>query len=422
MQTLIQIISFSLLLNVSYTSSVCMNDCTSSLTPHPPSLYEQYCCNDDNTGKTIKLKDNISVTRVILCPSRLPKSCQRFPTILNCSELLTADSSAPLQSGYYTIQASNGSQILVYCNLDDYIDGYNCSEIFNKNSSSPPGYYKINFNGSILLKYCAFDSCAFVLEKNSSALSGYYTMQTSNGSRLTVYCDMEGNNCYGKGGWMRISYLNMSEPDTVCPTGLMLKRYTDIDHDLCGRPVSSSGNQSSVIFTTYGVSYNNICGQVRGYQFGSPDGFPPMLGGGGLVTNPSIDTIYVDGISITYDNPRKHIWTYAGGLFQDKTIDTCCPCNNGSMGTEVPSFVGNDHYCESGTSGHWSSVLYSKDVLWDGQQCSGLEGPCCINLKMPWFSRTLNETTTENIELRVMASEETINEDTPLDIIELYIR
>ena len=81
---------------------------------------------------------------------------------------------------------------------------------------------------------------------------------------------------------------------------------------------------------------------MRGYQFGSPDGFPPMLGGGGLVTNPSIDTIYVDGISITYDNnPGKHIWTYAGGLFQDKTIDTCCPCNNGSMGTEVPSFVGN---------------------------------------------------------------------------------
>ena len=180
------------------------------------------------------MKDNISGISIILCPSRLPTSCQRFPTILNCSELLRADSSAPLQSGYYTIQASNGSRILVYCNLDDYIDGYNCSEIFNKNSSSSPGYYKINFNGSILLKYCPFDSCAFVLEKNSSALSGYYTMQTSNGSRLTVYCDMEGNNCDGKGGWMRISYLNMSEPDTVCPTGLMLKQYTNIDHDLCG--------------------------------------------------------------------------------------------------------------------------------------------------------------------------------------------
>ena len=25
-----------------------------------------------------------------------------------------------------------------------------------------------------------------------------------------------------------------------------------------------------------------------------------------------------------------------------------CPCNNISTGTTVPSFVGNDHYCESG--------------------------------------------------------------------------
>ena len=47
--------------------------------------------------------------------------------------------------------------------------------------------------------------------------------------------------------------------------------------------------------------------------------------------------------------------------------------------------------------------------------------PCCDNTKMPWFIKTLNETTTEDIELSMMASEGTNNEDTPIDILELYI-
>ena len=36
-----QFFSFSVLLSVSYVSSICMTDCTSLLTTHPPSLYEQ---------------------------------------------------------------------------------------------------------------------------------------------------------------------------------------------------------------------------------------------------------------------------------------------------------------------------------------------------------------------------------------------
>ena len=44
------------------------------------------------------------------------------------------------------------------------------------------------------------------------------------------------------------------------------------------------------------------------------------------------------------------------------------------------------------------------------------------NPKMPWFIKTLNETVNENIELRVCGDTDYLNEDTPLDIIELYIR
>ena len=60
-----------------------------------------------------------------------------------------------------------------------------------------------------------------------------------------------------------------------------------------------------------------------------------------------------------------------------------------------------DYYCESGLhiGQDQHPILYSNDLLWDGHQCRGLERPCCINPKIPWFIKTLNETTTQDIEL-----------------------
>ena len=46
---------------------------------------------------------------------------------------------------------------------------------------------------------------------------------------------MEGSNCDGKGGWMRVGYLNMSEPNTTCPTGLSTYIFPKINYPLCDR-------------------------------------------------------------------------------------------------------------------------------------------------------------------------------------------
>ena len=46
---------------------------------------------------------------------------------------------------------------------------------------------------------------------------------------------MEGVNCDGEGGWTRIGYLNMTEPDATCPDGLVQNSYNGINHDLCGK-------------------------------------------------------------------------------------------------------------------------------------------------------------------------------------------
>ena len=48
-------------------------------------------------------------------------------------------------------------------------------------------------------------TCQGILYCNSSASSGYYQIHAANGSTVQVYCDMEGTNCGGEGGWMSLS-------------------------------------------------------------------------------------------------------------------------------------------------------------------------------------------------------------------------
>ena len=258
-------------------------------------------------------------------------------------------------------------------------------------------------------------SCLQIHQVYPSATSGYYNIILTNGSIVTVYCDMEGINCDEEGGWTRVAYLNMTEPGTTCPSGLTQTGYININNDVCGQPNTSLAGCNSTFFSTYSLYYSKICGQVRGYQYHSPNAFK--------FETSNIDSYYVDGVSITYgSNPRQHIWTYAAGLLKTYLGLNGCPCNNGSSASS-PSFVGNDYYCESGLNAKpWSPILYADDPLWDGQNCNGPESTCCTNPNMPWFLKTLNETTTDNIELRVCSDHGLPDEDTPLDIIEIYVK
>ena len=141
---------------------------------------------------------------------------------------------------------------------------------------------------------------------------------------------------------------------------------------------------------------------------------------------------YVDGVSITYGSaPRKHIWTYANGLNlvypnsggTKLNFPYNCPCNEGNPAV-APPYVGSDYYCETGDNDKQCcdhATLFSNDALWDGQQCPGEEAPCCTHPNMPWFNKTLSETTTEDIELRLCGDQPTTNEDIPLQVIELFV-
>ena len=76
---------------------------------------------------------------------------------------------------------------------------------------------------------------------------------------------MKGTHCDGKGGWTRVAYLNMTESSACCPPGLNLQHH-NINHRLCGRfNSSSSAGCSSTTFSTLGLNYYKVCGQLRGY-------------------------------------------------------------------------------------------------------------------------------------------------------------
>ena len=160
-----------------------------------------------------------------------------------------------------------------------------------------------------------------------------------------------------------------------------------------------------------GVSYSRVCGRVIGYQKGSPDAF----------TN-GIDEAFVDGVVLTRGNPRKHIWTFAAALSETSFPWNGCPCESDPSTPPSPAFVGNDYFCESGNplGSHDSTTYYTNDPLWDGQQCGPIEEDCCSVSGIPWFNKVLNESTTDDIELRVCCDE--ADEDVPVSYYEIYIK
>ena len=90
-------------------------------------------------------------------------------------------------SGYYIFGG-----LSVYCDIVDYINGLSFSDFYE------------------------------IFKNRSFVPSGYRKTQSPNGSLISVNSDVESSNFDDKGGWMRVGYLNMSEPNTTCPPSLTI--------------------------------------------------------------------------------------------------------------------------------------------------------------------------------------------------------
>ena len=83
------------------------------------------------------------------------------------------------------------------------------------------------------------------------------------GSVVQVYCDMEGTNCGGEGGWRRVAYINMTQAGATCPVGLNQRSFNNKSY--CG---NTGPGCIGTMFPTL-VEYSRVCGRVRGYQYGA---------------------------------------------------------------------------------------------------------------------------------------------------------
>ena len=253
-------------------------------------------------------------------------------------------------------------------------------------------------------------SCSEIAQRRPQLSSGMYWLKPCTSEQaVQVYCDLEKEFPTGTKGWVRVANLNMTDPNQQCPPNFSLS-YTQPKR-LCGKSTDGNGCDS-VNFTTSGLQYNKVCGRVVGYQKGSPDAF--------RCSDCTINEVYVDGISITYGSPRKHIWTLAAGLYETEKHNSNCPCNS-PAGAQPPSFVGSDYYCESADYSNPVSfkTLYSDDPLWDGEGCDGNEAPCCNPPDLPWFCKELPEPTSNDLEVRICTNQEP---SIPIEVIELYVQ
>ena len=264
-------------------------------------------------------------------------------------------------------------------------------------------------------------SCSDVPPGSSS--SNYWVQTSGTNNPVQVYCDMNRTSCSCNttGVWMRVANLDMTDSNQNCPPGFRLVNRTSAPLRICGRP--GQAGCVSAIFRTYGVEYSHVCGRVIGYQGGTPDAFGRD---GSSVRGNTIDSIYVDGVSLTHgQSPRQHIWTFAAAL-DEMSFDRSyiCPCTQSDIPDiyNIPSFVEQDYFCDTGSSGQLNhSILYADDPLWDGKGC-GITSTCCEFNTPPWFCKQLSQPTTDDIELRICGSESTSNEDTPIEQVEIYIR
>ena len=198
--------------------------------------------------------------------------------------------------------------------------------------------------------------------------------------------------------------LNMTDTSQQCPGELVERNETGIRH--CR--VSTVPCTSVANYTTTITSYSRVCGRITAYQVGSTNAFRKYYES----NTTTINSNYVDGVSLTHGNPRQHIWTFVAALDRQSDFrNNKCPC---LFNRTSPPFVGDDYFCDAGNEDYTSSDTgLQPKSLWDGSDCL-----CCDN--PPWFYKQLPQPTTDDIEMRVCRTQSA--ENIAIELITIYIQ
>ena len=229
------------------------------------------------------------------------------------------------------------------------------------------------------------------------------------------------NPCGGV-GWTRAVYLDMSDPSQQCPLN-----WTLVNSPVrgCGRTSTGRHTCDSALYAVYSRTYSSVCGRILAYQRGISTAFYNSF----RRRLNSTELAYVSGVSLTHGRPgsRNHIWTFAGAWYeQDSHYHTqgVCPCTNINIPWphQVPSFIGNDYFCETGNrDGNSNTIFYIDDPLWNGKGC-GQNSTCCEFNHPPWFHKSLPQPTNDDLELRLCTGDGIDRENKVITLIDIYIK
>ena len=401
----------------------------------PPDEYREFVRDQSNEEVGNTLRDIAPILSTLIeedCDDRNYGRVARCPAT-TCSDIVERSAALPL-SGYYWLEASDGTAVQAYCDTlrrvcnDSAILGlYQFCPAESCDAVDGQGYYWIQTaNGTVSQVLCnplgldeshPATSCSEIIFTTSD----YYWIQLADGTTTQVYCEMTPRcACSSETAYTRVIFVNMTDSSQQCPSPFV--EVTNSRARACGR---QGGGCNSATFSVMGMEYQHVCGRIVGWQVGSPEGFF-----GANFRDYGIDGQYIDGISVTYGgSPRQHIWSLAGTTIENYTPPSAlCQCSNTELSDVIapPSFVGNDYFCETGRAAEpfpaGGEFLEDADPLWDGEGC-GSTSTCCEFNNPPWFCKQLPEPTTEDIEIRICdVSEGPATDDTPFELIEIYIR
>ena len=239
-------------------------------------------------------------------------------------------------------------------------------------------------------------TCNSATRLSVQIVAGFYKLRYSNESFSLLHCSPVIENKHD--GLRKVADLNVNVTgtDTQCPPGFKLER-----NPFFCRTIMNGSGCTSVNYSVRGLSYCYVTGKIIARQFSNPDAFAPFTSG--YNRNKALESNYVDGVSLTYGNPRKHIWTFAAGIVSTSN-ERCGRCD-----FNIPAFIGNNLSCE--INDVCTTPPYCHDPLWDGNQCVG----------SATFYRELPESTSEDVEMRVCRDQDNNDEDILLTLVELYV-
>ena len=164
---------------------------------------------------------------------------------------------------------------------------------------------------------------SIALSNSSTCLLLYTSAQRELvGKTLQKYYSSDGPpcSCGGAGGWTRVVYLNMSDPNQQCPSNWTLIT-TPIRG--CGRRDEWWAVCDSVTYSVHGRSYSSVCGRILAYQRGWARAFYYAISYNILDT---IEEAYLPGVSLTHfpskNSTQKRLFTVYQSTKEENTTTT----------------------------------------------------------------------------------------------------